>query len=750
MLLFETPLMVAAIATAFLTLQCVIGGRFLDRIWPGVFLGPIGRRVLGALLVYSLLILGQFVGWAVFGFAYTWVLVALVVVPVFGMAAAAPRLTEQGAESRDESTSWVDAAVLLFGALAFLLNDFGWITPLAIAAAIVALVAHFAGRLHRIVVGVSAAILLVVGVVVSLRIRSELWWFLTDDYWMFDALISSLKSVGPFEEYSTLGPATWQYHIASYQYVAFIEQLTNAQPMILLSRVMPVASAVFASGATMAFLSRHTNLGRQAQLACIVVFALTYRYTFQSPSYAVGFAVLVAATMFWLNRDELVRFSHWVVVIPTMIASAIATKFSNLFIIAVVVAASVLLRIVREKCFDDWNCAASVALGATLVCTVFIVLFSPRVQSELSSYSINGFGREFLGDYASIGSFFWRHYALSSVLIALITPIAFALIILHHARREWCHATELRVSGTVAVVLALLFGLLGGNAAGRYFVESALTVGSMVAIVVLASIRTRMTLRNVFCLLVCAIIGVASVSIRPLINGSSDWETVLRAMVVNGSGIIAVPLISLAVPLYFKKSPRSRSIASLLLVGVLTINFSADVAGLRNREVGTPMGSSPAEYGVARGSGAEQTVAEWLRMKSPKSALVGSNYFCDRCIGEDWIMKDTNSFSSGRSLEFGWGGSNYVLPALSERLFVIQGPRFVAGSSGLSPESRARLRLSLEFANRSSVRAREELRERGVDYFIIDRRTATSDSWRSFGRIEFENERFSVVNLSKD
>jgi hypothetical protein len=206
-----------------------------------------------------------------------------------------------------------------------------------------------------------------------------------------------------------------------------------------------------------------------------------------------------------------------------------------------------------------------------------------------------------------------------------------------------------------------------------------------------------------------------------------------------------------AVILYVTKSERARSIASLALVGVLTMNFTADVTGLGSREVGDPLGTSQAEYDLARGSVAEQTVAYWLRTNSPRAALVASNYFCDACAGEDWIDEDIDRFSRDiQPLKYSWGGSNYVLPSLSERSFLIQGPRFLTGMGGLSEESERRLRLSLEFANQSSVRAYDELRERGVSFFVIDRSTSTSDSWREFGRVEFENERFSVVNLSID
>jgi hypothetical protein len=238
---------------------------------------------------------------------------------------------------------------------------------------------------------------------------------------------------------------------------------------------------------------------------------------------------------------------------------------------------------------------------------------------------------------------------------------------------------------------------------------------------------------------------------RPLINGSSDTETALRAMTANGAGVIAIPLFVATVTVGMGRFEKTRQLFGMLLLGVIVMNFSADLVGLNRREVGTPLGSSVVEYELARGSADERGITSWLRVNTPSSSLIATNYFCDACIGDAWINEDFKEFDRGIwPLKFGWGGSNFVFPAQSERLFLLQGPRFVAGGRRLPKESEARLRLSLEFANRSSARAYDELRDRGVDYFVVDRRTATSDSWRSFGQVEFENERFSVVNLSKD
>jgi len=752
MLLFETPAAVAAVATALLTLQCIVGGRFLDRIWPGVYLGPVGRRVLGALLVFALLTLGQFVGWAVLGFPYTWVLILLVVVPVFITAAASPRPTEERMESRDESGEWLDGAVLLFGALAFLLNDFGWITPLVVAAAIVALLAGFAGHLHRIAAGVSAAIVIVVGVVSSLRIRSELWWFLTDDYWMFDALISSLKSVGPFEEYSTLGHATWQYHVTAYQYAAFIEQLTNAQPMIILSRVVPVVSAVLASGAAMAFFSRYTKLGRRGQLACIVVSALTYRYTFQSPSYAIGFSLLIAVLLAWMNRHYINRLSSWMLTVPPLAAAAVATKFSNLFILAALFSSSLVADCKKfGKTDRKWFNGFSTILALFLVLFALASFANDRFSGLISASELNGFGKEFLGDFRAISSRVFRHYALGSVVVSLVVPASIAVAIAQSSSRAETDEKQLRQVTVVCIATALVFGIVSGNGDSRYFVDSATSLAAILALTLATRVRFTLTAARALIVLLFAIVGILSVAMRPLINGSSDTETALRAMTANGAGVIAIPLFVATVTVGMGRFEKTRQLFGMLLLGVIVMNFSADLVGLNRREVGTPLGSSVVEYELARGSADERGITSWLRVNTPSSSLIATNYFCDACIGDAWINEDFKEFDRGIwPLKFGWGGSNFVFPAQSERLFLLQGPRFVAGGRRLPKESEARLRLSLEFANRSSARAYDELRDRGVDYFVVDRRTATSDSWRSFGQVEFENERFSVVNLSKD
>ncbi len=749
LLVFEVQLNVALITTAFTGVQWIVGGRFVQRALPNLPLSPMVGRVLGLMLVYSFVTVGHFVGWVVVGSATAWLTVSVVLGTILGLLAISHSLPHRHQFARSGTGSDRDILLLVLGSLGFLLNDFGWVTPLVVVVALLVLWPaswRLQSRPVRMTLTVTA---LSLGTALSLSLRSNLWWFLTDDYWMFDALISSLRSVGPFAQYSTLGDLTWQYHIASYQYAAIIEQVSNAESLIVLSRVLPVIAALFASGATLAFLSRYTKLGCHGKALWLFGFAVTYRYTFQSPSYAVGFGLLISALYFWANRRHVTRLHNWILLIPSSISAAIATKFSNLYVLTALIGASAFSELLKGKPLLRFQKILPAILGLGLLCVALGSFASPRLRAELSSYEINGFGREFLGDYGAIGSRVTRHYALASILLSLVAPAVIALLVLR--RHERPDLGELMFAGYSGVVLALIFGLLGGNLAGRYFVESALTVATLVAVIVASSSPFPLNTARILLLSLCAFFGIATVVSRPLINGPEEWETVLRAMVVNGSGLVAAPLLLFGLISVRVKTGRMRMMLVLALLSVLTINISADVAGLRDRESGDPLGDSVAEQNVARGSVVERTAAQWLRQNSSPSAVVASNYFCDECIGETWIDEDIDRFSRGlHPLQYEWGGANYVLPALSDRLFFIQGPRFLAGTSGLSPDSVARLRLSLEIANRPSVGAFAELRRRGISYFIVDKWAAATHAWRSFDRIAFENERFAIIDLTDD
>ena len=143
-----------------------------------------------------------------------------------------------------------------------------------------------------------------------------------------------------------------------------------------------------------------------------------------------------------------------------------------------------------------------------------------------------------------------------------------------------------------------------------------------------------------------------------------------------------------------------------------------------------------------------ESVAAFIATETPETSLFASNYFCrDGAFCPSATLLEVEQSDLTPSIwELGADMSN--LAALSQRRFLILAPRHVFGNYFMPAEAQKRFRLSGEFA--LSGRGEGDLRQYGVDFFVLD--------WDSVGprpRIEipgtiYQNSRFSVISFSVD
>jgi hypothetical protein len=212
-----------------------------------------------------------------------------------------------------------------------------------------------------------------------------------------------------------------------------------------------------------------------------------------------------------------------------------------------------------------------------------------------------------------------------------------------------------------------------------------------------------------------------------------------------------VALLAIAyVTLNLLKQPP-KGMAVLLLVLSLCFIFGASLHGAlssyqRDR-------SWYEEWGANSQPHATQTlleVADFLRIKSARDAIVASNNFC--CSGAKWLddelTRGLNDASYLRSnWESKWGGANSLLVAHSQRRFLIQSPRFLTGHNYPSPDLINRLRLSVHFANSPNSELIESLRSYGVSYFIVNLNQTPVRNWQRFGTVLISNSDYLLLEL---
>ena len=121
-----------------------------------------------------------------------------------------------------------------------------------------------------------------------------------------------------------------------------------------------------------------------------------------------------------------------------------------------------------------------------------------------------------------------------------------------------------------------------------------------------------------------------------------------------------------------------------------------------------------------------------------------SNNFC--CFGDTW-WKETLSnpvFGTVSSM----GGANYLLPAITQRRFLIQGMRFQIfyGLPSFS-EHIQRMNISLRFANDPDQPTKQALVDYGVKYFIVNKQLTLVTDWSVYAKTIYENKSFALLAL---
>jgi hypothetical protein len=127
----------------------------------------------------------------------------------------------------------------------------------------------------------------------------------------------------------------------------------------------------------------------------------------------------------------------------------------------------------------------------------------------------------------------------------------------------------------------------------------------------------------------------------------------------------------------------------------------------------------------------------------PSDAVVASNYECDE------LKCPVDSIGADR-LDWEVGGEAMLMTIYLERRMLISGYGFLWQNVELPEFGKDRMRLSSEFANAPTQELASQLRQAGVEFFIVDK--SQIDNQKRFQRKEImiESNRFMLLELSPD
>jgi hypothetical protein len=143
-----------------------------------------------------------------------------------------------------------------------------------------------------------------------------------------------------------------------------------------------------------------------------------------------------------------------------------------------------------------------------------------------------------------------------------------------------------------------------------------------------------------------------------------------------------------------------------------------------------------------------ESVANFIATNTPENSLFASNYFCgDGTTCPSVTLLEVEQSDLTPSIwELHADMSN--LAALSQRRFLILAPRHVFGNDSMPAEAQKRFRLSGEYA--LSGRGESDLRQYGVEFFVLDWDSVTPRPRIEIPGTVYRNSRFSVISFSVD
>lgn len=755
LLVAEVPLQIALIATAVVAIQTFTG--IIIYCWsapnrksPLAESISIGFAIGAAISTLSYLLIAELTD-RTFAWSAGWLTPAFVIMVI--------KLRNPNRDNLKISSpgNFSPTDLLLIVAVAFLYlgQDFRWALPVFVSG-ICLYVAQSLRHLRHIKFFVVRIALIAVSVAEMTRGllgRSPFWWFITDDFQVFEALSSTITKFGPTDPFGALATIGMKYHIMTFAYSGHLTALTNSPPFMILNHVLPVITALMISAIVWSFIDRDGGKSMVTNTFLICIYPVFFDYSFTSPSFCFSLFFFLVAIFFWTDRRVIPARISQILITALLTIFIITTKISNLPMIIGGLASLTIAGFALKK---GWKWIAATNFTTALITiSLYSVMFlaNNRTSRQINSMYLFGYAHRLAGDLATMSV---RSYRITATLLYtslyLIIPIFGLILFMFRERKE---TPPLLVFSLPAIPLAIGVALIGGHDVTGYFILSALNVLNLVLIIGISreiTIQSRSTRNNLSTVLLvssAAGVGVIIYRLLPKYNGGTD-ESILVRSFLSAHWIAAMVTATIFTLLFYRRIENKRSFYFLsILIAGIAITATFGVINATDLSKGPDLTQS--ESSVALGTPDEVSTGLWLRANTNTSTIIASNHFCGRtCTGMKWFDEDMSQLKDSLIIpktETSFGGSNFILSDYARRRFLIEGTRFLLVNGIEKQDAIQRMSASLNFANSPDAIALEVLKDYGVTYFVVDKQSTAHANWSAYSNTVFENETFLILAL---
>jgi hypothetical protein len=686
------------------------------------------------------------------GFDFGWALPACVVV-LFRILANSNTSTEPIiGRPRDRFTSLLPIISIAF---LYLAQDSVWPLWLFLGGACIytALCLPRGSLLSRI--RLPLVIITGISIFMSVNNRPPFWWYITDDFRVFESLSISITKFGANNPMGALGTLGMEYHFMTYSFSGMIDAIIGAPTFLVLSQLMPMLSAIMLSAIVWLFIERDGGIKKLPNFVLAAMFPLFFDYSFTSPSYCFGLFFYLVALFFWTDSQASAK---WLLRIPINILLTIfivTTKVSNLPTVLTGLACVAGFGIIRRK---EWRLTATINfLSSTATALLYFIFFlaNSRSGSQLSSAYPFGFAQRIAGDISTVDDQPTRVLVgLLVTSIFLVLPILGSILFIIQKRSTSPMFICFLIT---AVPLMLITALFGGHASSGYFVLSSLNILNIALIISLSSFFAESNILEVakkrVWILISAMIlvsyGIQALQVRS--NGGGQNPILARALLSSHW----IPSFFVALIWCLFQPKIRRNVKHLLLVATIIaeLSFFAKISFQSRSQLTKGPELTQKQASIAIGAPDQIDVGIWIRKNVKPNALLASNYFCENaCDGMNWfeddfkLLDETYNFPPTPN---GLGSFDMILPLYAERKFLIQGSRFLLVNGMDREEIRSRMKATLDFVNGPNALTHKALIDYGVSYFVVDTNATNCNSWIPFAEKIYANNSYIVLRLAR-
>jgi hypothetical protein len=735
-LISDVPFFLAVKAQAYLATQVVFGaavaGLFLRRRLDFAEFVGIGFAIgsLAAMCVDQLLVATPLK-------SFSWLLL-----PIAAMAiVSSPKLRGYATFSKNEKSLPLPFIALLL--LVVLVHERYW--PLYIALSIIPLLLFNTFKpksmqkmVMRCTQGALSAITVVVAFVV-LQSRPSLWWIKTQDFQFFEALSHSLTHWGSNDQVFVQGKPVL-YHWFSYAWMGLTSKAIDAPTWLMQTKIAPIFVSLAILCLVIALLKHVGFTGWRASIV-LVVFVLLNDFNFESFSMIFSYVWLLALAYFLIQWSEQ---QHWRLVFATsfMAAGALGAKSSNIAVLVAGCGMLFLFQLAQRKIKPVLVIAHGLTIAFALGVVYLKLYFNSPYDATINLGTI-GIAQDIFGDVDSLPRpqfMFWSAIILLNLLLVYSVAATSTRNLGNPAFKHFWHFYV----GTIVATTTTLLITVSYYEQEEYFLHAFVLFGSLIVgvavgefVQLLKTVNSRRPLVAASTIMLLCV-GAVRLAFRDD-NSGEFWA--IQSRIINGSSIVVLLLAAILIGFMTRRRIEVARIALVFVAcSTLVAAFTANDKWFTFQQRFQDEIIQPQFSDFMIGAATIRDFLQEAKTLIPHDAIVASNYECDEA------QCPVNSVGADR-LDWEVGGEAMLMTIYLERRMFISGYGFLWQNVELPEFAKERMRISSEFAATPTEDLASQLRQMGVDYFVLDKSRVDQTSNLSEASTLLEDKRFELISL---